>query len=152
MHIYQIFENQLAEKDEYSLEIPMLRKSGDVFISHLSLSLLRNPEGDPVGTAGFALLDHVAGYDRLIVLDAEQAVYHVIYCEDVQYTTIQSFTIRGGNADGDQFIRLVPEADAITAMHQHEKGHSDEHASCFQTNLPCFTAPPPDHCNTYGKN
>jgi two-component system cell cycle sensor histidine kinase/response regulator CckA len=47
--------NQLREKDEYSLEIPMLRKSGGRLWAHLSLSLVRNQEGKPVGVIGYGL-------------------------------------------------------------------------------------------------
>lgn len=43
----------------------------------------------------------LSGADReTTVLDAEQAANHVVYCEDVQYATVEGFTISGGSAAG----------------------------------------------------
>ena len=46
---------QLSEQDSFDMEIPMQRKSGQQFQAHLSVSLLRDAAGEPMGTVGFAL-------------------------------------------------------------------------------------------------
>ncbi len=50
-----IVKKQLAENEEYNLEMPMMRKSGEVFTAHVSLSWLKNTLGKPVGTIGVAI-------------------------------------------------------------------------------------------------
>ena len=50
-----VVKKNLEKKDEYSLEIPMLRKSGDPFFAHLSLTLLKDADDNPMGTVGFAI-------------------------------------------------------------------------------------------------
>jgi PAS domain S-box-containing protein len=45
----------LKERGEHETEVVMQRKSGERFEAHLSLSLLRDPEGHPVGMVGYSL-------------------------------------------------------------------------------------------------
>ena len=48
-------QTQLDEEGSFDMDIPMLRKSGEQFQTHLSVSLLRDASGEPVGTACFAI-------------------------------------------------------------------------------------------------
>jgi len=50
-----IARRELAEKDEFSLEVPMLKKTGERFYAHLSLSVMRGQGGEPAGRIGCAL-------------------------------------------------------------------------------------------------
>ncbi len=46
---------ELADENEYNLETPMVHKSGGIFWAHLSLSILRGLDGEPIGTIGYAV-------------------------------------------------------------------------------------------------
>jgi PAS domain S-box-containing protein len=45
----------LQEKGEHEVEVTMLRKGGQSFFAHLSLSLMRDKQGNPVSMVGYAL-------------------------------------------------------------------------------------------------
>jgi PAS domain S-box-containing protein len=51
----QLVMNQLREHDSYDVEVPKRRKSGETFYVHMSLSLVRGPDGAPRGMIGYTV-------------------------------------------------------------------------------------------------
>lgn len=45
----------LLQKSEHQVEVRMLRKSGEDFFAHVSLSMLRDLEGKPIGLIGYSM-------------------------------------------------------------------------------------------------
>jgi PAS domain S-box-containing protein len=54
-HLLNGIIQPLMEKGEHETEVRMLRKNGEEFYAHLSLSLLRDDEGTPIGMIGYSI-------------------------------------------------------------------------------------------------
>lgn len=93
----------LSKAGNYEVEMPLLKKSGEIFFARLSLSLLRDRDGEIMGIVSFAI--DITQHERLeSALKAERAILTQRIAERIADLSVANTQLKKANQLKDEFL------------------------------------------------
>ena len=101
--LLQVLSEKLSQVGNDEIEIPFLKKSGDIFFARLSLSVLSDPDGEITGIVSFVI--DITQHEQLqSTLKAEQILLNRQIAERLADLSVANTQLKKANELKDEFL------------------------------------------------